>query len=140
MPTKCMKKEMLSSVCRGTPAPAAAGHLFQVNFSQNNEHAHILSVPCGLHSSETTSRKCSRAFTKRRVYLCDPRDDNPGLLCPRDSPGKNTGQDSHSFLQGIFLTQRSNPALLHYRQILYCPSHPGSPRTFIAVFMARDWA
>ena len=26
---------------------------------------------------------------------------------------------SHSFLQGIFLTQRSNPDLLHCRQILY---------------------
>ena len=25
-----------------------------------------------------------------------------------------------SFLQGIFLTQGSNPYLLHYRRILYC--------------------
>ena len=30
------------------------------------------------------------------------------LLCPWDSPGKNTGMDSHSLLQGIFLTQGSN--------------------------------
>ena len=33
--------------------------------------------------------------------------------------GKDTGVGSLSLLQGIFPTQRSNPALLHYRQILY---------------------
>ena len=32
---------------------------------------------------------------------------------------KNTGVGTHSFLQGIFPTQRSNPGLLHCRQILY---------------------
>ena len=45
------------------------------------------------------------------------------LLCPRNSPRKNTGVGSHSFLQGIFLTERSNPGLLHCRQILYYLSH-----------------
>ena len=33
--------------------------------------------------------------------------------------GQNTEMGSHSLLQGIFPTQRSNPGLLHYRQILY---------------------
>ena len=41
------------------------------------------------------------------------------LLCPWISPGKNTGVGCHSLLQGIFLTQRSNPGLLHCIQILY---------------------
>ena len=44
------------------------------------------------------------------------------LLCPWDSPGKNTGVDCHALLQGIFLTQGLNPHLLHllhYRQSLY---------------------
>ena len=27
------------------------------------------------------------------------------LLCPWDSPGKNTGKGCHALLQGIFLTQ-----------------------------------
>ena len=45
------------------------------------------------------------------------------LLCSWNSPGKNTGVGSHSFLQEIFLTQRSNLGLLHYRQILYHLSH-----------------
>ena len=32
---------------------------------------------------------------------------------------------SHSPLQGIFLTQGTNPGLLYCRQILYCLSHQG---------------
>ena len=32
---------------------------------------------------------------------------------------KNTGVSSHSLLQGIFLTQGSNPSLLHCRWIVY---------------------
>ena len=35
------------------------------------------------------------------------------LPCPWDSPGKNTGVGCHFLLQGIFLTQGSNPSLLH---------------------------
>ena len=38
------------------------------------------------------------------------------LLCPWDSPGKDTEVGCHALLQGIFLTQGSN---LHLRQILY---------------------
>ena len=53
------------------------------------------------------------------------------LLCPWNSPGKNTGLGSHSFLQGIFLTQGlsqgSNPSLPHCRQILYYLSQQRSP-------------
>ena len=41
------------------------------------------------------------------------------LLCPRNSPGKNTGVGSHSLLQGIFPTQGSNLGLLHCRQTPY---------------------
>ena len=35
------------------------------------------------------------------------------LLCPWDSPGKNTGVGYCALLQGIFLTQGSNPSLLY---------------------------
>ena len=41
------------------------------------------------------------------------------LLCPWDSPGKNTGVGCHALLQEIFLTQGSKPCLLHCRQNLY---------------------
>ena len=49
------------------------------------------------------------------------------LLCPWNSSGKNTGVGCHSLLQGIFLTQGSNPGFLYYKQILYHLSHQGSP-------------
>ena len=35
------------------------------------------------------------------------------LLCPWNSPGKNTGGGCHALLQGIFPTQGLNPCLLH---------------------------
>ena len=35
------------------------------------------------------------------------------LLCSWDFPGKKTGVGYHFLLQGIFLTQGSNPSLLH---------------------------
>ena len=49
------------------------------------------------------------------------------LLCPWDSPGKNTGVGSHSLLQRIFPMQGSNLGLLLCRQILYHLSHQGRP-------------
>ena len=48
------------------------------------------------------------------------------LLCPWDSPGKNTGVGCHSLLQGVFQTQGSNPGPLHL-EILYCLREQGSP-------------
>ena len=45
------------------------------------------------------------------------------LLCPWDSPGKNTGVHCHFLLQGISLIQGLNLCLLHCRQILYHLSH-----------------
>ena len=45
--------------------------------------------------------------------LCSPMDCKPSrLLCPWDSPGKNTGVSCHALLQGIFPTQGLNPHLL----------------------------
>ena len=44
------------------------------------------------------------------------------LLCPWDFPGKNTWVGCHFLLQGIFLTQESNPCLLclqHCRWVLF---------------------
>ena len=47
------------------------------------------------------------------VQLCNPMDCR--LLCLWNSPGKNTGVGCHVLLQGIFLTQGSNPSLLHWQ-------------------------
>ena len=47
------------------------------------------------------------------------------FFCPWDPPGKNTGVGCHSFLQGIFPTQGSNPSLPYFRRILYHLSYQG---------------
>ena len=52
------------------------------------------------------------------------------LLCPWDSPSKNTRVGSPSLFQGIFLIQGSNPGLLHCKHMLYCLSHQGSPNYY----------
>ena len=50
-----------------------------------------------------------------------------GLYSLWNCLGQNNGVGSLSLLQGIFLTQGSNPGLPHCRQILYQLSHQGSP-------------
>ena len=61
--------------------------------------------------------------------LCNPMDYSlPGSFVHGDSPVKNTGVGCQALLQGIFLTQGSNPHLLHCRQILYHLSHQGSSK------------
>ena len=52
---------------------------------------------------------------------CDPIDCSPTSfsILALDSSGKNTGVGYHFHLQGIFLTQGSNPGIQHCRRILY---------------------
>ena len=53
------------------------------------------------------------------------------LLCPWDFPGKNTGVGCSFLLQGIFLTQGSNPhllCLLHWQADSLPPAPPGKPQ------------
>ena len=49
------------------------------------------------------------------------------LLCPWDFPGKNAGVGCLFLLQGLFLTQGSNPCLLHWQAGSLPLSHQGSP-------------
>ena len=51
------------------------------------------------------------------------------LLHTWDFPGMTIGVGCHFVLQGIFLTQGSNPGLLYCRRTLYHLSHQGS-KTF----------
>ena len=74
------------------------------------------------------TRSCSSC-----VWLCNSGFQPASLLCPWDSPGTNTGVGCHALLQGIFLTQGSNPNLLNllHRQVgslpLVPPGKPVSP-------------
>ena len=49
------------------------------------------------------------------------------LLCPWDSPGKNTRVGCHAHLQGIFLTQGLNRCLLHCQVGSLPLAPPGKP-------------
>ena len=52
-------------------------------------------------------------------------------LCPWDFPSKNTGEGCHFLLQEVYLTQESNPGLLHLLpwQVFSLPLHHfGSPK------------
>ena len=51
------------------------------------------------------------------------------LLRPWDFPGKSTGVGCHFLLQGLFLTQGSNPGFPHYGKTLYPQTDQGSPKT-----------
>ena len=64
--------------------------------------------------------------------LCDPVDCSPParLLCPWNSPDKNTGVGCHLLLPGVFPTQRSNSqllGLLHWRADSLPLAPPGKP-------------
>ena len=64
------------------------------------------------------------------LTLCDPIDGSPPGSRPWDSPGKNTGVGCHFLLQGIFLTQGSNPSLLpllHWQVYSLMSEPPGKP-------------
>ena len=50
---------------------------------------------------------CSFTFNLLQPHVLQPAK----LLCPRNFPGKSTGVVYHFLLQGIFLTQGSNPCL-----------------------------
>ena len=70
--------------------------------------------------------------TQSFLTLCKPHGLQPTrLLCPRNFPVKNTGEGSHSLLQGIFLTQGSKPSLLQCKQILYKLRPQASPNAFL---------
>ena len=63
------------------------------------------------------------------------------LLCPWDSPGKNTGVGCHALLQGIFPTQGLNLHLLgflHWQVDSLSLSHLGSPVFFLSVQFSRS--
>ena len=60
------------------------------------------------------------------------------LLCPWVFPGKNAGVSCHFLLQGIFLTQRPNPCLLHWQMASLPLSHQGSLESSNFLILASE--
>ena len=79
-----------------------------------------------LHSPWLCHYCCSVVSDSLRPHGLQPT----RLLCPWDSPGKNTGVGGHFLLQGIIPTQESNPRLLQWHMdsltlkhlLGYCPA------------------
>ena len=86
---------------------------------------HLFSVPAPSNCSTSKLvifNRWQRDVLSHSVvsYFLWPRGLYPiRLLCPWNSPGKNTGVGCHALLQGIFPTQGSNPGLSHCKQILF---------------------
>ena len=108
-------EKLPSSACCGnnvTPAPPGSGSPY------------LTPSLVRAHPSRALSESVSCSVVSDSLR---PRGLQPTrLLCPWDSPGKNTGVGCHSLLQGILQTQGSNQGLLHFRQILSEP--PGKSR------------
>ena len=94
-----------------------------------NVYSHVYTTTCRTGESE---KSYSVMFNSLGPH---------GLYSPWNSPGQNTGVGSLSLLWRIFPTQRSNPGLLHCRQILYQLSHQGSPRIleWVAFSSGSSW-
>ena len=80
----------------------------------------IFKIICHLKGQKWTPKWNFFFKSLSAVQLCvTPWTAAHQLFCPWNFPGKNTGVGSHSFLQGIFLTQEQNLGLLQCRQIPY---------------------
>ena len=76
-----------------------------------------------------------KLVTQSCPTLCDPMEPTR-LLCPWNSPGKNSGVGCHFLLQGIFPTQGSNPG--HHIAKDYLPTEPpGKPWRSLPLW--RKW-
>ena len=65
----------------------------------------------GFVESQVSSREFQHAIGETKIWVMSNSLRPHGLYSPWNSPGQNTRVDSLSLLQGIFLTQRSNPGI-----------------------------
>ena len=106
--------------------PVLASHGY--TSSQLGRWNHMIDSPMRIIRSRGRTMPQRKGVSESRSIVSDslqPR----GPYSPRNSPGKNTGVGSLSFLQGIFPTQGSNRGLLHCRQSLYQLSYEGGHPT-----------
>ena len=106
----------------------------------NNRHWFLTVLKAGKYEDQGANRFSSvesekwKCYSLSRVWFWEPVD------CSSPGPSvhgilqANTGVGNQCLLQGIFLTQGSNPGLLHCSQILYHFSHQGSPSSCWGLF------
>ena len=100
-------------------------------------HSSRLSQSTSSLSHTATSHQLSISHVLSRFscfrFFVTPSMQPARLLCPWDSPGKNTGVGYHALLQGIFPTQGLNPrllCLLHWQVDSVPTVPPGKPFYF----------
>ena len=133
---------------QGTSLHGNSNAILQRAPSGSSELTHLLSTPTlpvgqnisGLHNQYLCFTlmfwlcACSVTFDSMRPYELQPT----RLLCPWDSPGKNTGVGCHALFQGIFPTQGSNPCLLHWQADSLPLSHLGSCMCITSIFVSHN--
>ena len=76
---------------------------------------------------------CVHVCVLNHVPTLQPHGLQPArLLCPWDSPSRNTERGCHFLLQGIFLTQGLNLRLLHWKMNSLPLSHLESSRILLS--------
>ena len=123
------------SICLCLTSLSTLGPLRSIHVSKSKMAVFLMAEWATIMGSQrvrhdwATEHACSESEVKVAQAcptLWDPKD---YIYSPWNSPGQDTGVGSLSLLQGIFLTQGSNPGLPHCRGILYQLSHRGSPHT-----------
>ena len=99
---------------------------FSKGFSQPRDQTRVSSIAGTFFITEPPGKPHRQDWSESHSVMSDSLWPH-GLHSPWNSPGQNTGVGSRSLLRGIFLTQRSNPGLLHYRQILLTAEPQGKP-------------
>ena len=110
------------NIFRGKKSPCSKGHSSEII----SELSTVSDYLCFWGATQLSSRKpccCLVVSDSLRPHGLQPT----RLLCPWDSPGRNTGVSCHFLLQGIFPTQASNPGLLHWQAGSSSLRHLGSP-------------
>ena len=108
------------------------------------EHTHMLGKNLG-GGAQALQNFCYCLVVKSCPTLFDPMECSP-LQAPlfMDFPGKNARVGFHFLLQGIFLTQGSNPCLLYWQENSLPLSHQRSlklgQRWDLNSHLQRDWS
>ena len=98
------------------------GFLWEQSLNKNELLNPSVSIGVSGQSEARWSSISGNAQLRTHVRVFTTHWRQPTVVCPWDSPGKNTGEGCHSLLQGIFQPQGSNShvwCLLHCREALY---------------------
>ena len=112
------------------PTETTCAEQIEDTFPLLSFHKFIFLQHSNSHQEKSESENVSRSIVSDSLQ---PVDCKPiRLLCPWDSPSRNTGVSCHYILHGLFLAQGSNQGLLHCRSVLYYLRHQGSPTPTIS--------